>query len=402
MTIKIKVITNEAEYKEALKLIEDLMAVDPDPESEEGEKLSLLATLVKDYESNAFPESLPDPVDAILFRMEQQSLKPADLVPYLGSSSRVSEVLSHKRPLTVEMMRKLESGLGIPAKVLLKNPDEFESDGSEVWNNYPLKEMEKRGYFGDKTLKNYSAKELIGDFFHPLQVDSFVGMLRKTYYRSKKPVNKYSLAIWSACIVKKANKINFPTKFEKESVNLEFMHRVAKLSLDSEGPLRACELLKEYGIGLVIEPHFQNTYLDALTIMTNKDRPIIGLTIRQDRLDNFWFTLMHELAHVVLHDDNPIDLFYDDLDDKDVSSSEEEAADKLAREALIPESKWVNSPARLVPSPIAAQSLARELSIHPAIVAGRMRYENERYPYLFALLGQGQVRKLFPDMDWRN
>lgn len=403
MNIKIRPIKTEDDYKEALGWVEELMGKDPDPESDEGEQLSLLATLIKDYESNVFPESLPDPIDAILFRMEQQNLKPVDLVPYLGSSSRVSEVLSHKRPLTVEMMRKLESGLGIPAKVLLGKSDEFESDGSTSWNQYPLKEMEKRGYFGVKTLKNYSAKDLIENFFRPVGApDSFVGMLRKTYYRSKKPVNKYALAIWSAYIVKKANKIKYPTKFKKGSVDLEFMRKVVKLSVDSEGPLRACEFLKEHGIGLVVERHFQNTYLDALTIMTNNDRPIIGLTIKQDRLDNFWFTLMHELAHVALHYDNPIDLFYDDLDDKDTSSSEEEAADKLAGEALIPENKWINSPARLVPSPIAAQSLARELGVHPAIVAGRMRYENERYPYLFGLLGQGQVRKLFSDVEWGN
>lgn len=400
MNLKIKPIKTEEDYKEALGWVEELMDKDPNPDSTEGEQLSLLATLIEDYESNAFPESLPDPVEAILFRMEQQNLKPTDLAPYLGSSSRVSEVLSRKRTLTIEMMRKLESGLGIPAKVLLRKPDEFESEGSDSWNNYPLREMEKRGYFGNKTLKNSNIKELIEDFFHPFTHDYFVGMLRKTYYRSKKPVNKYALAIWSAHIVKKANKIKYSTKFKKGSVDLDFMRRVAQLSVDSEGPLRVCELLKEYGIGVVVERHFQNTYLDAITIMTNKDHPIIGLTIRQDRLDNFWFTLMHELAHVALHFDNPIDLFYDDLDDRDVSSSEEEAADKLAGEALIPESKWVNSPARLVPSPIAAQSLARELRVHPAIVAGRMRHENERYPYLFALLGQGQVRKFFTEVDW--
>lgn len=405
MTNRIKVIKAEEEYKEALKLIEELMDKDPNPDSEDGEKLNLLTTLVKDYESKAFPESLPDPIDAILFRMEQQNLKPTDLIPYLGSSSRVSEILSHKRFLTIDMMRKLESGLGIPAKVLLRKPSEteFESDGSTLWSQYPLKEMAERGYFGSKNLKDYSAKELINDFFLPVGApNSFVGMLRKTYYRSTKPVNKYALAIWSASIVKKSNNIKYPTKFRKGLVDLEFMRKLARLSVESDGPLKARELLKENGIGLAVERHFQNTYLDAITIMTNKDHPIIGLTIRQDRLDNFWFTLMHELAHIALHYNSPTDLYYDDLDDKDASSSEEEAADKLAGEALIPENKWINSPARLVPSPIAAQSLARELGINPAIVAGRMRHENERYPYLIALLGQGEVRKYFPEGNWRS
>src|SRR3990167_659920 len=207
MEYKIKPIKTEEDYKRALKWVEDLMDKDPNPDSEEGEKLELLATLIKEYEANAFPDTLPDPVEAILFRMEQQGLKPADLAHYLGSSSRVSEVLSRKRSLTLDMMRKLEAGLGIPAKVLLKKSDDFEDASS--WSNYPLREMAKRGYFEDKNIKEYTSKQLIEDFFSPVGAPTaFVGMLRKTYYRSKKPVDKYALAIWSAYIVKKANKIN--------------------------------------------------------------------------------------------------------------------------------------------------------------------------------------------------
>ncbi|OGH15914.1 MAG: hypothetical protein A2869_00315 [Candidatus Levybacteria bacterium RIFCSPHIGHO2_01_FULL_40_58] len=400
MEYKIKPIKTEEDYKRALKWVEDLMDKDPNPDSEEGEKLELLATLIKEYEANAFPDTLPDPVEAILFRMEQQGLKPADLAHYLGSSSRVSEVLSRKRSLTLDMMRKLEAGLGIPAKVLLKKSDDFEDASS--WSNYPLREMAKRGYFEDKNIKEYTSKQLIEDFFSPVGAPTaFVGMLRKTYYRSKKPVDKYALAIWSAYIVKKANKIKYPTKFDKSSLTPQFMERMVKLSVEPNGVLLARDLLIKTGIGFVVEPHFQNTYLDAITIMTNKDHPIIGMTLRQDRLDNFWFTLMHELAHIALHFDSPIDLFYDDLDDKENLSSEEQAADGFARETLIPESKWVNSPAKLVPSPIAAQSLARELGVNPAIVAGRMRYENDKYPYLFALLGQGKVRPFFPEVNWK-
>src|ERR1700688_3776610 len=98
--IEIKVIKNENDYREALKAIEALMVNDPDPESAEGEQLDLLSTLVADYESKLFPSTLPDPVEAIKFRMEQADLKPADLVPFIGSKSRVSEILSGKRKLT--------------------------------------------------------------------------------------------------------------------------------------------------------------------------------------------------------------------------------------------------------------------------------------------------------------
>jgi len=117
---KIKIIKTEQDYKEALKLLEELMGRDPNPDSAEGEQLNLLTTLIQDYEAKAFPETLPDPIEAIKFRMEQVGLKPADLIPYIGSRSRVSEILSGKRQLTLDMIRALETGLGIPAEVLIQ------------------------------------------------------------------------------------------------------------------------------------------------------------------------------------------------------------------------------------------------------------------------------------------
>src|SRR5579871_969843 len=138
---EIKKIKTRSDYDAALRTIELLIANDPDPDSVEGEKLSLLGTLVSDYESGMFPETLPDPVEAIKFRMEQSNLKPADLVPYIGSRSRVSEILSGKRTLTIEMMRSLEVGLGIPAKVLLNEPRESEDTLFSNWGKTLLREM---------------------------------------------------------------------------------------------------------------------------------------------------------------------------------------------------------------------------------------------------------------------
>jgi len=404
MEIKIKLIKTEAEYKEALELVGILMDKNLDPESEEGEKLNLLTKLVQDYEDNKYPDELPDPIDAILFRMEQQKLKPRDLIPYIGNRSKVSEVLSRKRPLTISMMRALEAGLGIPAKVLLKESDEFRDVDNMAWNRFPLKEMENRGYFANKSLKDFDIKTLMKSFFEPVGSPSlFAGMLRKSYYvRSVRPMDKHALTAWSAYISKRANEFKYSQKFKPGTMDKEFMRKVAQLSKESNGPALVGNFLKNYGIGFIVEPHFPKTYLDGATLMINKDHPVIGLTIRQDRLDNFWFTLMHELAHLSLHYYQTTNLFYDDLDKPDTNNTQEQEADNLAGEALIPENKWENSPARLVPSPVAAQSLARELGIHPAIVAGRMRHEDERYRYLISLVGQGEVRKHFPEVEWRN
>jgi HTH-type transcriptional regulator/antitoxin HigA len=118
--MKTKVIKTESEYAAALARIEKLM--DAKPGTPHGDELELLSLLLHDYEEKVFPIARPDPVAAIRFRMEQQGLGPKDLVPFLGSRSRVSEVLSGRRRLSLKMIRALVGGLRIPADVLLGQP----------------------------------------------------------------------------------------------------------------------------------------------------------------------------------------------------------------------------------------------------------------------------------------
>ncbi|MEK9158094.1 MAG: ImmA/IrrE family metallo-endopeptidase [Patescibacteria group bacterium] len=397
---KIKVIQNEEDYKKALSLVEELMSRNPTPDSDDGEKLSLLGTLVEDYEAKVIPESLPDPIDAILFRMEQANLKPIDLVKYIGSRGKVSEILSRKRPLTLAMIRSLQSGLGIPAKVLVKESDKFRDTENIPSQSFPLKEMEKRGYFG-KSLTAYNAKNILDTFFRSLGSTSQVfAMLRKTSYRTYRTMDKQAMLAWVGYIANEGKKIKFTKTYKKGIVGLPFMQKVVQLSSRPNGPIEAVAFLKEYGIGLVIEKHFPKTYVDGIVLLENKSHPIIGMSLRHDRLDNFWFTLMHELAHIALHYDSGINLFYDDLDNPESKNELEEEADKYAKEALVPENKWQNSPARLIPSPLAAESLAKELGIHVAIVAGKMRQEGNQYQYLGSIVNQAKVRQYFPNKTW--
>ncbi|HEV2223490.1 MAG TPA: ImmA/IrrE family metallo-endopeptidase [Candidatus Acidoferrales bacterium] len=403
--VEIKVIKNEKDYREALNAVEVLMATDPAPESVEGEQLELLSTLVADYESKAFPSTLPDPVEAIKFRMEQADLKPADLVPFIGSKSRVSEILSGKRKLTVEMMRSLEAGLGIPAKVLLGQPHEDEDSQYRNWDIRVLKEMKSRGYFGKASLTVQNAAELVRQFFTPIcSPAELLGMLRQSSYRSSPRTDHRALAAWSGAVLRKAEKVRLSTKYTAGTVSLNFMQDLAKLSTRENGPRLAQEALKKHGLVLIIEKHFSKTYLDGATILINRDHPVIGLTLRYDRVDNFWFTLMHELAHIALHFDRNVSLFYDEIEDvKGVTISEyEHEADLMAEEALLPQGKWEISPARLVPSFMAAKSLASEVGVHIAIIAGQMRHRGNAYVYLNKIVNEAKVRQYFPEEKWNN
>ena len=114
----ISLIKTESDYEKALERIDEIF--DALPDTPEGDELELLTTLVCLYEEKNYPIDFPDPIDAIKFTMEQQNLRQVDLVPYFGSKSKVSEVLSRKRPLSLSMIRKLSKGLHIPAEILIQ------------------------------------------------------------------------------------------------------------------------------------------------------------------------------------------------------------------------------------------------------------------------------------------
>ena len=114
----IRPLRTKKDYEAALATIEQLMGAKRG--SPEGDRLDCLVTLVEAYEARHFPLDLPDPVEAIKFVMEQRSLSIKDLVPFIGQSNRVYEVLNRKRPLTLAMVWKLHKGLGIPAESLIK------------------------------------------------------------------------------------------------------------------------------------------------------------------------------------------------------------------------------------------------------------------------------------------
>jgi len=120
MNIDIKVIETEVEYEAALKRIDQLLDIDPEPESQEGQELQLLLVLVEKYEDEHYAIDMPDPIEAIKVRMDDLGLKAKDLIPYIGDKGTVSKVLNRKIPLSINMIRRLSSALHIPAEILLQ------------------------------------------------------------------------------------------------------------------------------------------------------------------------------------------------------------------------------------------------------------------------------------------
>ncbi len=129
--MQVKVIKTRAAYDAAMRRLDELLDLDPAEGSDLADELDLLLVVIKAYERATVPPVVVDPVEAILFRMEQMGLSRKDLEAYLGSPSKVSEVLSHKRPLSMGMVRKLHKGLGIPADILIEDVSGVYAKGAE-------------------------------------------------------------------------------------------------------------------------------------------------------------------------------------------------------------------------------------------------------------------------------
>jgi HTH-type transcriptional regulator/antitoxin HigA len=118
--MNIRPIRTDEEYRVALKEISPLFEHEPEPGTPEGDAFEVMVTLIEAYETKNFPVDLPDPIEAIKFRMEQSGLTAADLAPAIGKTNRVYEVLNRKRSLTLPMIWKLHDMFGIPAESLIR------------------------------------------------------------------------------------------------------------------------------------------------------------------------------------------------------------------------------------------------------------------------------------------
>ncbi len=367
---------------------------------EENDSINILKVQIEAYETSHFEIQAPDPISAIHFRMDQLGLTRRDMEAYLGSRRKVSEVLSGKRALTLSMIRALHSGLKIPAGVLLREYD-LSSENKTLedwdWSKIPVVEIYKRGWISSKDLGNATTIKQLRDFLKPSKELYFsASYFRKTQYvRSARKVDNYQLLAWMCGIKHKALKAGTPKSKYEGTLDIDKMREIARLSRFDDGPIRAVKFLREMGVILVVERHFPKTYLDGAAILDKPDYPIVGLTLRYDRLNNFWFTLFHELAHISLHLQSGTKGFYDDLDHNSNDTPLEREADLLAEESLIPASEWFISPARVLQTPETARHLAEKLEIHPAIVAGHMQYVTKSYHILKNLVGHGEVVKQF-------
>jgi HTH-type transcriptional regulator/antitoxin HigA len=274
-----------------------------------------------------------------------------------------------------------------------------ELEGADLYssNKYPFKQMFERNWFTpfkgsyNEAVKN--SNSLIEWLFDQAQLPKSQLGLNKQSIRSGSVLNEFALKAWYARVVVKAREQVLDVIFDRERITDIWIKDLTKMSANENGPVEAVKYLRGNGIHVVIEPHLEGTHLDGAALLIDDLYPIIALTLRYDRLDNFWFVLLHELAHVVLHLGADYTVIFDDLD-VNVEGIELEA-DNFALNALIPDTIWKHSLVRFSPSEKTIVNQARALNISPALIAGRIRRETGRFYEFTDLVGQGQVRNLF-------
>lgn len=400
----IKPIRTDEDLERALERIDQIFdAEEGTPESDE---LDVLTVLVEHYEDEHSPIGFPTPVSAIEFRMEQAGLTKRDLIPFLGSRSRVSEVLSGKRAITMSMARSLHRHLGIPAEVLLQEPGaRFDPAYEDLEpERFPLKAMARAGWIPDVPDLKDHAEELIRGLIERAggpQAAAAPLYRKNDHRRMNAKTDDYALRAWCWQVMATAQENPPAAAYRPGTVSPEFLRSLASLSASRRGPRRVRDFLAESGIGFEYVRHLPRTHLDGAAIKLHDGRPVIGMTLRYDRIDNFWYTLMHELAHVSLHLDNGGEdtAFVDDHSLRDVETTsgdpKEAQADRMAEEALMPSDIWKDGAILDRPSAMAVLDLAAEAKVHPAIVAGRVRHRLGNYRLLSQFVGTGQVRREF-------
>ncbi|MEL6857752.1 MAG: XRE family transcriptional regulator [Pseudomonadota bacterium] len=181
-------------------------------------------------------------------------------------------------------------------------------------------------------------------------------------------------------------------------LNVKWLLDLVKLSREPDGPKQAEELLRQHGIVLVIEPQIEGMKVDGAAFLVD-DVPVVALTLRIDTIDNFWFSLLHEVAHVVLHYRVGLSSgFFDEFGELRSVDELEDEANRFAGNLLIPEERWKRSPARISKNAAPIEAFAKSIGVHPAIVFGRVRMERNNYALFSNKIGRGSIRRQFlPD-----
>ena len=274
-----------------------------------------------------------------------------------------------------------------------------------LYLGFPVNAMSKQGWIQKHQEPKQSSEKIIRDLIDRAGGPRVAGaaLYRKNdHARANAKTDPYALKAWCWQVLAKANEDRPKSHYTRGTITMDFLETGAKLSRFENVPRRAEEFLASHGVALVIVRHLPKTHLDGAALRLGDGRPVVGLTLRYIRIDNFWFCLLHELAHVGRHLDSG-SAFIDDMTlrkaEVEREDPREKEADDWAQEALIPTAAWESSSVKNHPTSMAVMNLASALEIHTAIVAGHFRFKHVNYRLLSHFVGSGEVLRLFTNTN---
>ena len=229
--------------------------------------------------------------------------------------------------------------------------------------------------------RDYSSYLRMVDLFNNLDANDDL------LFRKNSSSDEGKIFNWISSVKNKANLIQSFNSLDYKGVDKKQLINLVKLSRDQDFLVKIPKMLLSYGVIVVYQDYIPGMKLDGVLFKNDFGVPVIGISFRYKRVDSFWFTLIHELCHLVLHYEIINNFIIEDFDVEDESRIESEA-NKLARDILIPKQAWRSSDARVNKSKNSVLNLAERLGIHPAIIAGRIRFENDNYSLLNGIEGK--------------
>ena len=348
------------------------------------------------------PEQAFHPGEDLKDELEARNISQAELAGKLGMKrSQINEIIKGKRNITADVAILLEKVLGIDADYWINAQKQYELDKAKVnkklqkrqnaieeWEKYKdkiaIKFLRKQKYLTGDPLEDIQSVKNIYNIYKLNELDDIYSQPRFSRFRKseKLNVNPVNLIGWVKLVEYRAKKEKVDT-FNKEKRKKLIKKLIDIINENWNTQQRIKETLLSFGIVMIYQEKGEKTPVDGISFWRGQN-PAIGMTLRHKRIDNFTFTLFHELGHIFKHllTDRKaefIDL-KEDLISQTRKKDEENEANKFAQESLIPQDKWNQFFYHTSNfTDVKIKNFARKVNIHPAIVHGRLCFETNNY-----------------------
>lgn len=351
------------------------------------------------------------PGDIIREQMEVRDWRQEDLSEILGISLKhVNSLLQNKQQITLDMAKYLSGAfttspqywinIDTNYRFNLKSEEDEKSKEielkSEIFSKMPVRELYKKCWLKKENKFKDLLKQVL-DFWNTESLNfdeiekKFSFNLRKS--EAYKQYNKWHLMCW----MQMANNIASHVKVKSYNRKLlvEIFNRIKEYTVKETGVEDFITDLSNAGVKFILLEHLQKTYLDGASFL-HENNPVVAYTARHNRVDNFWFTVSHEIAHILLHLKNKTDCFIDIIDNE-YSGDKEKEADELASETLHLNEilMYFRNNLRYITN-IKIEECSKAYNVHPAIIAGTLAH-NGKISYAYTHLYNEEIKSKIPE-----